>query len=352
MESKKKIIFISVGLSGGGAERVLTTLANRFALEGKDVTFLLLKSDKIEYELNSDIKIEKYVFNNGKKLLQQIKFIRKIIKRNKGCTIISFFTYQSLIAIIATIGIKCKIIVSERNDPRKTVSNLSLSYLRNILYKLTNKVVFQTYDAMNLFPNYIKEKSIVISNPLKEELPDPYNGERKRRFVAFSRLNEQKNIYMMIKACKDVFKNYNEYYLDIYGVGELREDLEVYAKECEIADKVNFKGFVKNIHEEILDATAFLSSSNYEGVSNSMLEAMAIGLPCICTDCPIGGGRMFIKNNENGILVEVNNNKEMAKAMIRIIEDYELRYNISKNAVKIKEQLSLDIIIKEWEKII
>lgn len=349
---EKNIVFISVGLSGGGSERVMSVLANKFVDKGMKVTFLLLKYDKVDYQLDNRIKIKKFIFSEGKKIIDQIRFIRSEVKKRNNCTVISFFTYQSFITLIATLGLKCKVIVSERNDPRKTVANRKVNLIRNFLYRFSNNVVFQTRDAVSLFPNYIQKKSVVISNPLKENLPQHYIGKRSKRFVAFSRLNKQKNIYMMIDACKKVFSIYDEYYLDIYGVGELKNDLEEYVKICGLTNKVKFKGFKKNIHEEIIDATAFLSSSDYEGVSNSMIEAMAIGLPCICTDCPIGGARMFINHNENGFLVEVNNSDDMANYMKKIIENSYLRDIFSKNAIKIKKELSSDKITKEWMKLL
>ena len=111
------------------------------------------------------------------------------------------------------------------------------------------------------------------------------------------------------------------------------------------------EGFEKQIHRKIYDVAGFLSSSDYEGLSNSMLEALAIGLPCVCTDCPIGGARMVIKDSVNGLLVPVGDSVEMANAIIRIIEDGELSRRISMEAEKIKELLDEKVICKKWERL-
>ena len=96
-----------------------------------------------------------------------------------------------------------------------------------------------------------------------------------------------------------------------------------------------FAGFSKNVHDEIIDATVFVLPSNYEGLSNSMLEAMAIGLPVICTDCPPGGAREYIQDYSNGILVRVGDAEGVCKALNYIVENRRQAEMISKNAEKI-----------------
>ena len=96
----------------------------------------------------------------------------------------------------------------------------------------------------------------------------------------------------------------------------------------------------------------FVSSSDYEGLSNSMLEAMAIGLPTVCTDCPVGGARMVIRDGENGLLVPVGDREALAAAMCRVADDRALAETLSQNGRTLREKLSIGVIADEWERLI
>ena len=105
---------------------------------------------------------------------------------------------------------------------------------------------------------------------------------------------------------------------------------------------------MKNVHEAVIKDAMYVNSSDYEGISNAMLEAMAIGMPVVCTDCPIGGAKATINNGENGLLVPIQNPEALASAMNRMIEDNELADKLSHNASQIREELSLDKITEKW----
>lgn len=347
----KNILFVTVGLNGGGAERVMTLLANNFIEEGNKVSILMLINDTIEYNVHKNINIIS-THDKKKDVFSKIKIIRKTIKDLQADTVISFFTYQNIYTIIASIGLKCKVIVSERNDPSKTVRHKFMHVIRNYVYRLADKIVFQTLDAMDYFPMAIRKKGVIIPNPIKANLPQRYEGERKKKFVAFSRLTEQKNITLMIDACENVFKKYNDYKLEIYGQGELENELKRYVESKELNNKIIFKGFCKDIHSKINDAKLFISTSDYEGISNSMLEAFSMGIPCICTDCPIGGARMVIENRVNGILIDVGDMNKLEKAIVEIINNEDLANKISINAYNSKDRFSEEKIILLWKKIL
>ena len=96
----------------------------------------------------------------------------------------------------------------------------------------------------------------------------------------------------------------------------------------------------------------FVSSSDFEGMSNSMLEAMGMGLPTICTDCPAGGARAIIKDHENGILVPIKDVESMYRAMKEVAENKELAEKLSVNGTKLRDELSVDKIVSQWLEVI
>ena len=153
-----------------------------------------------------------------------------------------------------------------------------------------------------------------------------------------------KNHELLFNAFADFSKQFPEYELHIYGQGELEQKLKEHAKDLKISDKITWHGFRKDVTEEIKDAGMFISTSNYEGISNSMLEALAMGIPSICTDCPIGGARSYIEHGKNGLLIPVRDKDALTKAMIQIASDDSFADKLSENAAKLRDKYSVNSI--------
>ncbi len=353
--NRKKVIFITNILGNGGSGRVMATIASYLAEKDYCVEVYSFLDNYDVYDINNKIMnnvIECKSRNSILKKIERVIKLRKIFKQNKEATIISFEYFVNMQTILASLFLDNKVIVSERNDPSRHGNKFFMNMLRNILYKNTDILVCQTKDAKDYFPNKIQRKSVIIPNPIMSDLPDRYIGERKKVIVTFCRIEKQKNLKLMIDAFYLLNQDYPEYTLSIYGDGGEKEALINYTKEIGLSNQVNFYGFTKNIHSKIIDKAMFVSSSNYEGISNSMIEALGIGLPSVLTDCPCGGARMMVKDNENGILVKVGDTNALYKGMKKIISDKDFADKLSKNAEKIKITLAQDKICKEWMRLI
>ena len=347
----KKITFLIGSLGGGGAERVTVALADYFCESGYEVFFIVFSKVNNNYEINSKIKVDYLPENTGKSaIFLRIKELKRILKNQAPDYVISLgLGYQYL--ILGNLLNKYKFILSERNAPQFFYNWYEKIYVK-YSYKKAYRVVFQTEDAKQYFGKSLEKKSKVIANPITSSIPDPYDGEREKRIVAVNRLSQQKNIFMLFRAFKRVLEKYPEYTLEIYGKGEQEDELKKYAGELKIDKNVVFMGQKANVHSYIINASMFVSSSDFEGMSNSMLEAMAIGLPVVCTDCPIGGAKMVIKNNLNGLLTPVGDDEEFAKAIIYLIEHPDKAGEMGKRASKLREELKPDIIAEQWEKLL
>ena len=345
----KKIFFVTNGLPGGGAERVMSVLANYLDDKKYEVSFIMLRKIKEAYELNDGIKRYYREKKHKGDFLGEMKYIHQFEKNNPNAVFISFFTYQSLYTILASIGTKAKVIVSERNDPEKTVSGKKMNFIRNLLYgcKKCTAIVFQTNGAKNYFSSKIQKKGIIILNPIRKNLPNQVRKKNSKKIVSVGRLNQQKN-YTFALFCR---KN-NDYTLEIYGKGEQEEMLKNLTKSLKIENNVIFEGFREDVHERIADARMFVIASDYEGLSNALLEAMAMGLPCISTDSPPGGARMVINNGQNGLLVPVGDKEKLEEAMSLIADNTEIAEKMGRNAAELKELLSEKKICIQWEKLI
>ncbi|WP_102412061.1 glycosyltransferase [Beduinella massiliensis] len=351
----RRVMFVGASLGGGGSERVMSIIVNAFYTQGDSVKIIRLFDDKIDYKIESGIE-SKYIGNDLENpIIKKVKLVKELrceIKEYKPDTIISFLTTCNVISILAARGLKINMIVSERNDPNNNVKTRFAAKVRNAAYAQADCLVCQTPDAVKYFPVYIQKKSAVIPNPISESLPDPYQGKKDNRIVMVCRLNKQKNLPMALNAFEEFHKTHKSWTLDIYGEGNEKEKLLQIASKLESRDNIKFHGFTKNVIEEIKTAGIYLSTSDYEGISNSMLEALAMGIPCVVTDCPIGGARMVIDNGKNGVLIPVNNERACKTALRTMADDSEARMSIGRKGIEIRKKYDKVSIMKEWNAVV
>lgn len=350
-----RILFTVGTLGGGGAERNVTLLANEFVKNGYEVGIMTIWGDEQVYYLDSQIKyfpLNPFGRNKLERFLKQVYQIRPTIKKFEPDVVISFLADVNAFVLLRTRFMNCKVIVSERNDPNIDPTIKLFRILRKIMYPFADGYVFQTEDAKAYFNKIIEQdNSIVICNPVREGLPI-HRDNNSQIITTACRLTEQKNIPMLIDAFSKIVEIYPKYQLHIYGEGDMQDKLQKYIVAKGLSEKIKLMGFVKDVCDKINESEIFVLSSNYEGMSNSMLEALAMGMPTIVTDCPIGGARMMIHSGENGILVPVGNSKEMQLAIQKLIEQKELRKQISDNAKVVRITNSIENITQKWLKFI
>lgn len=338
-----KIVFVVPDMAGGGTERVISLLANEYAERGIAVAILSFAGSQQAYPLDPRVETVSAGMPSGGSLsvrLKRLAFMRNYFKKNRECYIFSFSTIGTGFIVLSTLFMKRSMLVSERTDPR----SCDHKPYRNFFYGFADRLVCQTQDAIACFPKGLQKKACVIGNPIGADLPECFTGVRKKSIVAAGRLEPVKNHKLLIEAFGIFRGRHPEYSLDIYGKGSLEEELKKYAQEKGLESCVVFHGFCSNVKEEIRDCGMFVLSSDYEGVSNSMIEALAMGIPVIATDCPIGGSRTYIEDGRNGLLVPVGDASRMAEAMSKLADELKLSDNLSKNAQKIRQIYSVDKI--------
>lgn len=348
----KKVAIVAQGLSNGGAERVASILANHFAAKGYDTLFIAAYSDDKQYFLDEKITITTIRSEKKNKLFRLIDRNIKIYQelKNFGAdTTFSFITNELILSEIKGLSV----IFSLRNDPNHIDNSFIASHLRMFAYTHAKHIVFQTQGAADYFSDTICLNSSIIANPIEaSEFPAWNEHSHRKVFMTACRLNRQKNIPMLIRAFIELHKNYPEYNLEIYGKGELKDELYEMILRNDATSYISLLGHSTNIHKKMSECTAFVLPSDYEGLSNSMLEALVIGIPCICTDCPPGGARTFIKDEVNGLLVPVGDEKALYGAMEKLILNSDMAYNFSKHSSRIRGELDSKVICEKWEKLI
>ncbi len=346
-----KIVFVSQPLSTGGAERVIAALANRFHEIGHDVKIVVVDNgDSNVYYTHAGIEFIHIPkpSNPVYDLFYRAKVMRQYFNEYKPDIILPFTTQKNVSVLLATLFTDHTVIISERNNPYLDPKNKALRILRKMLYFTADGFVFQTDGAKAYFSKKIQVRSCVIANPLSDNLPVPWASERRKTIVMVNRLDPQKNLKMAIDAFAEVAKKYPDYNLEIFGKGPLQGEITEYVESMHLESKVFLRGFCKNVCEKIVDARIYLMTSDFEGMSNSLMEALAIGLPCISTDHPTGGAKALIRDHENGILIPVRDIDACVTAILELIEDEDLCCSLSDNSAKLRDELTVEHIANQW----
>lgn len=351
-----EVVFVAPALMGGGAERVACTLAGYCVDHDVPFTFLLTRCGKVDYDLPAGVEVEDVSRGGSLSPLGQIRAIRRSMHKHPVATFLSFLPYQNMYTLLAGLGLKNRVVISVRNDPSHDFAgNRLLERLRNRLYSLADSVVFQTYEESEAFPDSVREIGTFILNPLAPSTPTPYVGLRDKAVCASGRLTAQKNYPMALKAFAEFSQSHPGYTFEVFGTSHAEFDSESQDSELAnlasslgIGDKVVFHGFSGDANERIRTSAIFVMASRYEGLSNSMLEALSMGVPCVCTRCGGGGPEMVIEDGVNGFLVDVDDVETMAERMGLIVDDEVLSRRLSSEAAKLRDSLDPEKIGAQW----
>lgn len=344
-----KIVLYNRSLAYGGSERVTVYLAEYFSNNNIDTKIVTNNISEKEYIIQKNVK-RKSLFDRQEKRsnIDTVKKLRQFLKKEQPDVLLVMGTPLIIYAVPAAMGLKTKVIVSERNSPQNFAGKKKTKIISNLLFPFADGYVFQTNDAANYYSK-IKYNKIIIPNPLfTDNLPETYRGERKKEIVNVGRLNKQKNQEMLIRAFSKIADKYSEYKLVIYGEGPERNNLENIVKKLNLVNRVAMPGAFSNVLEKIKSASFFAFSSNFEGMPNALIEAMALGLPVISTDCPCGGPRELIDDYVNGLLVPVGDIDTFASRMDYILSNKEKADLMANKAVSIRKKLDSQSIGKQW----
>lgn len=349
----KKVMFIVYSGSCGGAERVVSRLSDYLAKKGMECSIVIF-SEQNDFFKNEKVKIIPLSLNRKsalKKFWSATRKLRKVMKQEKPGTIVSFLDYQNICVILAHRFLSSKLIISERNDPLKRSRIIRKAC--NFFYRFADHVVFQSEYAKECYPKKIQKKGRLIANPLPCDmsLAYPYDGFESSIIMTASRLNKQKNIPLLIHAMVEIHRIHPNFQLKIFGTGPLQEEMEQLIKEQKAEQYITLEGFSTKVCDEMRTARLFVLSSDYEGVSNAMLEALAIGIPVISTKTD-GGATTYIQHQKNGYLVEKGNIQELTNTMQYLLEHESSCRELHAQSIQINQQLSMDEIGKKWLEIL
>lgn len=353
-----RIAFLIHNLNSGGAERATCALSGYFASKGHEVSILTIDGDKPFYSLDErvnliNLNLPKIKTGSPVKktaaVLRRFSSIQKSIRALNPDVVIGMSHVMSVYAVFSTRRSGIKAIGTERNNPYTYQNTAVMRFLRRFCSKSAEGFVYQTKRAMAFFPAAAQKKSAVIPNavfnPLVEEIH--IAEQRSKTITAMGRLTYQKGFDILINAFAKIAADIPEYTLVIYGKGNDKDALEKLIDEHGLTGRVLLPGTSPDAIKKVAGSSVFVLSSRLEGMPNALMEAMACGVPCISTNCPMGPEEL-IEDGVNGILIPVDDAGALAESMLKILTDGDFAAKLAANAYKLRETHSVESVGECW----
>lgn len=352
----EKIAFYIDNMNRGGAQRVMTNLCEHYSKKGVKVILINdYPSDgkRPVYDLSESIQRvylqTKYEHSPIKNNISRLKNLRNTLKSEKPDLILSFLAGPNIRVLLATIGLKQKVVVSVRNDPNVEYSTGGVKKaLVSRLFNRAEGCVFQTNEAKAYFSQNIQNRSKVILNPVDDRFYRTSRTPNIGEIVTAGRLDNQKRHDILIDAFAKVAEDHPQVNLIIYGEGPLRTQLEEQIRVLGLNSRISLPGNVPNLEEKLATASVFVLSSDYEGMPNALMEAMAMGLCCISTNCPCGGPQLLDGKTGAVKLIKIGDVLGLSQAMRDVIDNDELSFKMGILARERANLFKPDVIYEEW----
>lgn len=362
MTTAQRITLAIPTLTSGGAERVLTTMANYWAGQGWQVTVVtLVEQDDLPF-----YPLHPAVVRNGIGVLSpsgnplqaiarnvgRLRALRSAIVASRPDVVISFLDRMNVLTLLATRGTGIPVIASEHTDPNLAARHKVWDRLRNLTYPRAAQIVVLSDSAKQFFSPSLQDRIRIVPNPIVVDVanePPVRNGHR--RIAALGRLGPEKGFDLLISAFSQVSPQFPDWELVIWGEGVLRPELEAQRSDSGVAGRIALPGRTTTPHRELRTADLYVLSSRREGFPMALAEAMACGLPAVAFDLP-SGPRSIIREGVDGVLVSNGDVAALADGMSKLMADDALRSRMAARAPEVLERFGVERVMAIWQEII
>jgi GalNAc-alpha-(1->4)-GalNAc-alpha-(1->3)-diNAcBac-PP-undecaprenol alpha-1,4-N-acetyl-D-galactosaminyltransferase len=368
--TSRRLTLVVPSLALGGAERVVSKMANHWATSGDVVTVITLSADdedtyplapkvlRIALDLMRESRgpIEAVVNN-----LERVRHLRAAIAGSIPDTVISFTDRMNVLTLLACRPLKVDTVVSERIDPSRYEIGRTWSWLRRRLYPSARALVVQTERVRDQMVGLMRGRPVyVIPNAVEAPPNAPSvptrsatssDPSRLHWIVAMGRLARQKGFDLLIEAFSRIANRHPQWSVKILGEGPARASLKRLIAEKGVSGRVVLAGWEPDPVSVLKQSDLFVLSSRFEGFPNALLEAMACGLPSISFDCPSGPAEI-IRDTIDGLLVPAEDVEALASTMDRVLGDESLRQQLSAEAILIVDRFSVERYFANWDAVL
>ena len=355
----RRIVFHLNDLGHGGAQRFVSNLANRFAQDGCEVFIATEWYAEEEFAIDSRIRrvhvgLCEADERKGRiaQFLIRLQNLKRFVKKVKPDVLVPIAQSANYRGLMACGKSNIPVVISIRTDPKDHYERFGDAFMIRHYFPQAAGCVYQTEDQRAFFKPYLQEGTRIILNPVNPKYFDAPRLPREKSVVQHARIVGFKNHAMLIDAFLQVHAKHPDYVLKIFGPDDgdgTWQKLEAQIKEHHAESFVFLMGDSDTLEQEIPKGSVYAFSSDWEGLPNTLLEAMAMGMPIVATDCPCGGPRTVIEQDVNGLLVPVGDRDAMAAGIIRLIEDRALAERLGEQARQIRTRTDIDMIYSQWK---
>lgn len=357
-----RVALLISALTPGGAERVISILANAWAARGWSVDLLTFDDGREPpfYALHPAVVLHPLGIAGASagalvglgRNVWRARVLRAAVAALAPDVLISFLDRVNITALLATAGMRTPVIVSERNDPHHYLIGRSWELLRRLLYRRASAVVVQSQAARAYFAPAVQRRTRVLPNPVPPAPPDlPPAPAARPTVLAMGRLTEQKGFDLLLQAFAALAGHHPGWALEIWGEGEERPALEAQVRAYGLAERVQLPGVTRRPAAQMRRAELFVLSSRYEGFPNVLCEALACGLPVVSFDCP-SGVREIVRDRVDGLLVPPGDVGALAAAMGALMADQAARRRLAARAPEVLDRFGVPQVAALWETLI
>ena len=358
-----RLTLVANNLQQGGAERILTRMADYWSERGHAITLITLDSEAPDFYAVRAQRVPLRLTWTSSGLpagllsnARRIRAIRAALSSSRPDVIISFLDVVNLLVLVSSRGLGVPVVVSERNDPtaHDELDRLR-KLLRPILYRGAAAVVVQTDAVAEWARGFLPASRVFrIPNPVypPSAAPDGDFVPQARPVVTgLGRLHEQKGFDLLMRAFAACTAHRPGWHLAVLGEGSQRDRLERLAVELGIRERLAMPGTVRHPVAALQHSDLFVLSSRYEGFPNALLEAMSCGLPVISFDCPSGPSEI-VRQGVDGLLVPREDWRALAEAMGSLMDDAAERRRLGRRALDVKDRFAIDAVMAMWNSVV
>lgn len=344
-----KLTFVTSTLHAGGSERVMSLLANTFAQKGYEVEIVCINKHLVFYPIDEKVKVW-FAEDEVKSLsiLKKMMWLRKHINSEKPDVVIAFMLEVYCVTLASLIGVSVPVISSERIDPH--FFGRAKGLLRWLLLRRTTHLVVQTVRIKDFYSAKLQSRTTIIPNPVTDKVFSLTPTLKQKRIIAVGRLAYQKNYPMMFRAFAKVHHDFPDWQLVVYGNGPQKEEIRGVIERLGMEGHIILAGKSDHVVEEMNKSSLFVMSSDYEGMSNALLEAVCVGLPVISTD--VSGARDLITEGVNGYIVPVGNERALTLALSSMLSSPEKMDEMGRQSKALAPRFREEQIVGQWEELI
>ncbi len=348
-------------LAQGGAERVVSSLANQLCTMGEEVFIATEWQEENEFEIDKRItrvhvglREDDEKKSRITKFILRVRYLKDFVNEYKPDILIAFAQRANYRALMAAGNSSIPVLISIRTDPVGHYDALSDKIQIRWLFPKAAGCVFQTKGQKEFFYPYLQDNSRIILNPINPKyigIAPVDESKKEKAVVHHARLVDFKNQSLLLKAFIKVHERFPDYVLRLYGGDSkdgTKEILEDIIRTNNAQNYIFLMGASDDLERELPKGMIYAFSSDWEGLPNSVLEAMALGMPVISTDCPCGGPATVIRNMENGLLVPIKDENALADAIIKLITDRELALSLGNEARHISDIANSAAVAQQW----